>query len=144
MVLADAPDDLAEFRRTPKQFQQTFLTPLKDLPSFVATIRSTNQQMESGRVTIEQVVFEPKSLIDLLTKYSLPLRFSSGVSLVATGKQEVETLLETVFSEWLDFIFVPEPRQFSIYADHDEFTTFFTHTQSEMERLVGALTAKGF
>jgi hypothetical protein len=110
----------------------------------VATILSTNQQIESGRVTIAQEVFEPESLIDLVTKYALPLRYSSDVSLVATGKQEVETLLETVFSEWLDFIFVPEPQQFSIYADHDEFTTFFTHPQPEMEKLVGALTGKGF
>jgi hypothetical protein len=51
-------------------------------------------------------------LIDLLAKYSLPLRYSSGVSLVGIGKREVETLLEAVFSEWIDLIFVPEPGNF--------------------------------
>lgn len=144
MIFVDDADSLREFRQTPKQFQQTFQTPLKNLPSFVATILSTHQQIESGRVTIELVVFEPRSLIDLLTKYALPPRYSSDVSLVATGKQEIETLLETVLSEWLDFIFVPEPQQFSMYADHDEFTTFFAHTQPELEKLVSALTSKAF
>ena len=144
MTSADAPNNLEEFYRTPKKFQQTFLTPLKNLRSFVATIMSMNQKIESGRLTIEQAVFKPKDLIELLARYSLPLRYSSGVSLVAVGKQEVEALLETVFSEWIDFIFVPEPQQFSIYADHDEFTTFFAQTQPELEKLVTALTAKGF
>jgi hypothetical protein len=53
-------------------------------------------------------------------------------------------LLLAVFSDWVDFIFVPEPKSFGIYADHDEFTTFFAHTRSNLNRVVKPLAEGGF
>ena len=51
------------FRKTPWKFQQTFKTPLKDLPNFVATILSRCPQRKGASITIDTVVFEPKHLI---------------------------------------------------------------------------------
>ena len=95
-------------------------------------------------MAIEQAVFEPKHWIDLLTRYSLPPRYAKGVSVTATGQQELEELLHTAFTDWFDFLFVPTPKPFVIYADHDEYTTFCANTRSNLNRVVEALSAKGF
>ena len=144
MTLSEETGALKKFRRTAWKFQQTFLTPMQRLPTYVAGIISANEQMKSGCLTIEQAVFEPTHLINLLTSYSLPPRYEGGLSLTATGQQEVEMLLLAIFSDWIDFIFVPEPQSFAIYADHDEYTTFFAHTRSNLNRVVKALAKGGF
>lgn len=87
---------------------------MQHLRSFVAAIVSADQQLKSGRLTIEQAVFEPKHLVDLLASHSISPRYRRGVSLTATGQQEVEALLYAGFSDWVDFIFVPEPKPFAI------------------------------
>jgi hypothetical protein len=146
MTLSEETGALKKFRRTAWNFQQTFLTPLQRLPSYVTAIVSANDKMKSGCLTIEQVVFEPTHLINLLAIYSLPprSRYGCGLSITATGQQELEMLLLAVFSDSVDFIFVPEPKSFGIYADHDEFTTFFAHTRSNLNRVVKPLAEGGF
>jgi hypothetical protein len=144
MNISEAPDALKKFRRTAWKCQQTFLTPMNDSPSFVAAIVSANGQMKSGCVTIEQAVFEPTNLLSLLASHSMPPRYARGISLTAAGQQEIETLLHAMFSDWIDFIFVPETRAFAIYADHDEFTTFFAHTRSNLNQVVTPLVDKRF
>jgi hypothetical protein len=139
----ESPAALVEFRGVSRPFQQTFVTPLKSLPSFVAAIVAANQEMKLGCVTIEKVVFEPTSLNELLARYSMPERVGFGTAITGTGQQEVEVLLEAVFSEWIDFIFVPGPESFVIYADHDEYTTFFTRARGDLDRLTEALHVQG-
>jgi hypothetical protein len=80
----------------------------------------------------------------MLAKQSLPVQFVRGLSLAVIGKHEVTALLEAALSDWLDFLFVPTPEPFVIYADHDEYTTFYAGTRSNLDRVVEALSAKGF
>jgi hypothetical protein len=143
MNVSDTPSALKQIRKTPWKFQQTFRTPLDNLQPFVAAILSTASP-ESACITIEQAVFEPKHWIDLLTRYALPPRYGKGVSVTAVGRREVEELLHTAFTDWFDFLFVPIPKPFVIYADHDEYTTFYANTRSNLNRVVGALSAQGF
>lgn len=143
MNLSQTPSALKQIRKTPWKFQQTFKTPLKTLRPFVAAILSTASP-ESACVTIEQAVFEPIHWIDLLTRYSLPPHYGKGVSVTAVGQQEVEELLHTAFTDWFDFLFVPTPNPFVIYADHDEYTTFYANTSSNLNRVVEALSKQGF
>lgn len=144
MTLSETPGSLKRFRRTSWSFQQTFQTPLKNLPVFVPTIVSALEPIQAGTVTIDEVVFEPKHLIALLDSYSLAGQLGRDWSLTAVGRQEVEALLEAALSDWVDFSFLPTPKPFVIYADHDEFTTFYANTKSNLNRVVGALSAKGF
>ena len=144
MNISEAPGALKKFRRTAWKCQQTFLTPMNDLRSFVAAIVSANEQTKSGSVTIEQAVLEPTNLLNLLASHSMPPRYTRDISLTAAGQQEIEILLHAIFSDWIDFIFVPEPRSFAIYADHDEYTTFFAHTRSNLNQVVTTLVDKGF
>ena len=56
----------------------------------------------------------------------------------------MEELLQTAFTEWFDFLFVPTPMPFVIYADHDEYPTFYSNTRSNLNRVVTRLVAHGF
>ncbi len=47
-------------------------------------------------------------------------------TLRAKGQQNVAELLEAMLGDWIDFVFVPTTESFAIYADHDEYTTFYT------------------
>ncbi len=105
---------------------------------------SVDERVQAASLTIDVVVFEPKAVIDMLTRFSISSEPARGLCLIAGGELEVEELLVTVLSEWIDFLFVPQPESFAIYADHDEYTTFYTHTRTELDRLTEALACKGF
>ncbi len=143
MNLSQQPDALKKFRARQWKFQATFVTPLKDLPRFVAVIVSAMPEPASGQVTIDQWVFEPDQWIKLLKNYSIEPNYARGSSVTATGKEEVEALLRASFSGWLDFIFVPTPSPFVIYADHDEYATFFAQSRSNLNRVVQPVASTG-
>jgi hypothetical protein len=143
MNLSETPNAFKKLRNTPWKFQHTFKTPLKSLHPFVAAIISAASP-ETVCVTIEQAVFEPKHWIDLLARHSLTPRYAKGVSVTAFGPREVEELLQAAFTDWLDFVVVPTPKPFIVYADHDEYTTFYANTRSNLNRVVTTMSVKGF
>ena len=144
MTLSQTPGSLKRFRRTPWRFQQTFQTPLNNLPPFVSTIISACDSLKAGSLTIDEVVFEPKHLISLLHRYSLPPQYGRDWCIAVTGQQEVVELLEAGLSDWVNFTFVPQPKPFVIYADHDEYATFYANTKSNVNGVVQALSGAGF
>ena len=85
-----------------------------------------------------------KGWIGLLTRYSLPVRYEKGVSVIAEERLEIEELLRAALSDWVDFLFVPTPEPFVIYADHDEYTTFYAQDRSNLSQVTEALLAQGF
>ncbi len=89
MTVSDNPIFLQQFREIPQQFQHTFQTPLQKLQPFVGSILSTHQQIQGGCVTIDQVVFEPKHLVLLLSKHSLPVQCGYGRSITAASLHEI-------------------------------------------------------
>jgi len=143
MTLSEAAGEIKRFRRRSWKFQRTFETPLKNLRSFVTTILATSP-LKQGRTTVEQVVFEPKHLLDLLASRSIPAQHCRSVTLTTTDKSEIAPLLEAALGDWVDFLFVPVPTSFVIYADHDEYITFFANSRSNLNRVISALEAKGF
>ena len=108
MTLSEAPGAVKQFRKKAWRFQQTFATPLENLHSFVTTIVS-GQEFQGGCLTIDQVVFEPKHLINLLGGHSISTRFAHGTSISAHSQAETAELLEAALGDWLDFIFTPVP-----------------------------------
>src|SRR5262245_2470906 len=100
MKLSESRDLMKRFRRTPWRFQQTFATPLKNLSPFVQTIISAFDEVQEVSLVIDQVVFEPKHLISLLTKQSLPPQYIRGTQYTAIGSHEVSELLEAALSDW--------------------------------------------
>jgi hypothetical protein len=144
MRLTETPGAVKKFFRTPWTFQYTFQRPSGDLVGFVARIVSAIPELRSGCVTIDKVVFEPTELLELLHSYSLPPRYKHDVSVIAENEGEVEALLRVVFREVIDFVFVPGPKPFAIYADHDDFVTFFAHSRSNLNSVVNVLEAGRF
>lgn len=58
MTLSKTSASLKKLRTSAPGFQQTFEIHLEDLKRFVATIVSAGQ-FQGGRLTVDQVVFEP-------------------------------------------------------------------------------------
>lgn len=143
MTLSEATGEVERFRKSPWKFQQTFRTPLNDLPRFVAAILSAFP-LQKGSLVIEQVVFEPKHLLDLLASRSIPAQQCQNVIVTAVNDEEVAALLEAALGDWVDFLFAPIPDPFAIYADHDEYTTFFANSGANLNRMTAALNSAGF
>ncbi len=144
MTLSQMQGSLKRFRRTPWKFQQTFHTPLGNLRPFVATIASALEPLRGGCVIIDQVVFEPEHLIGFLARHSLPAEYGHDWSLTAEGRHETEAVLEAALGDSVDFLFIPTPKPLVIYADHDEYTTFYANSKSNLNRVAKALCAKRF
>jgi hypothetical protein len=142
MNVSLTPGAIKKFHRTPWRFQQTFQTPLKDLDRFVASILSADESIESGVVVIDRYAFEPQSLKTLLGNPTQALGHDCSIS--TAGRDEVRKLLRTTLSDWIDFVFIPSPKPFVIFADHDEYATFYANTKSNLNRVVSVLSEKGF
>ena len=113
-------------RESPFPFQRTYVTPLTDLPRFVQSLLSSFQLSEAT-VRIETIVFKPEELVEYLQSFGIVTNEGelNRADLVAENVVEATELLEHVFGEWIDFAFIPAPKSFVIYADHDEYTTVF-------------------
>jgi hypothetical protein len=144
MTLSTSSINSTKFCKTHCAFQRTFVTPLRDLDAFVAAILSGEDCLEEATVIIDQVVFEPKNLNALLLKHALPAVCGKEASFGAKGTEEIYALLRAALSDWVDFLFIPKPKAFLIYADHDEYTTFFGSKKSNSSRIADRLLTKGF
>lgn len=143
MRFASETGQLKQFRLELPEFQQTFKTPLQNLYRFVRTFLSPFG-INEGYVALEQIVFEPQTLIEMLKDHSILVEDCHGALIAAENSDEVSHLLEATFTDWIDFIFIPTPRLFSIYADHDEWATFFVDDSAVLDRITTALTDAGF
>jgi hypothetical protein len=148
MRIAEAPGAAQALRqklgRSQDYYQETFRTPSRQARLVTTTVLATHTQLDAGSVTIEHVVFTPKNLEALLGDNDLPLTYGRDTIITASGAKESEALLEAAWSDWLDFYFVPVPSTFQLFADHDEYTTFFAATKGHLARIVTALSAASF
>jgi len=142
-LLSERPEEIRRFRVRPWPFQQTFKTPLKDLTRFVTTFLAPFS-LEKGAISTDEVVFEPKDLLHLLANNSLSVKDQYHLTIQAEGQQAVAALLEAALGDWVDFVFVPSPEVLAIYADHDEYTTFYTRNDVTLNRLASGLQKSGF
>jgi hypothetical protein len=140
MRIIHRPGSIKKFHRTPLRFQTTFQTPLKDLESFVDTILGSLGSVESGTVTIDDTVMGAERFRVFLRTAELP----HDSTVIADTADETHRLLVAALDDWVDFFFVPSPRPFVLYADHDENATFFANTRSNLNKVASALETKGF
>jgi hypothetical protein len=148
MQIVQTPGAIQRLRRSlgrsHGQFQQTFVTPLKQLRVFTTVVLAAHAPIESGSVNLEQVVFTPKNLERLLLDHRLPLTYGEEWTITAGGPQESAALLRAVWGDWIDFYFTPAPKRYQIFADHDEYTTIFAAAMDDLARVATALTNAGF
>ncbi len=144
MTLSNTRGLIKKFGRTSWRFQTTFGTPLKDLDSFVSAILADDGEFAKGTVTIDGYVFEPNNLKRLLVAKFRSDEFGHDWTISADGKKGVRELLKAALSDWVDFLFIPMLKPFVIYADHDEHTTFYANTKSNLNRVTQPLLKNGF
>jgi hypothetical protein len=142
-ILREATKPILRFQAKPWPFQRTFKTPLKDLERFVSTIIDS-YSLDSGVIWTNEVVFEPGEVLRLLEKHSIQIENRYKFTLQAKGQSDIAELLEAVLGDWIDFLFLPVPELFAIYADHDEFATFFFPTDSALNEMTSRLEHAGF
>jgi hypothetical protein len=130
-LLSERTEEIQRFRDDPWPFQQTFKTPRKDLTRFVSTLLATFS-LEKGTLSTDEVVFEPKDLLMLLTQNSVPVKDCYHLTIRADGEREIAELLRAALGDWVDFVFVSSPEVVAIYADHDEYTTFYTRDDATL------------
>lgn len=90
------------------------------------------------------MVFDPTKLQALLNGHRLSPDLRHDSLVVAETAAEVRQLLVAAFRDWVDFLFIPTPRPFVVYAEHDEFTTFFAASKSNLNRVTARLAQGGF
>ena len=108
----------------------------------MAAILSADDSIGQGVVTIDQIVFDLENLKTVLSGEAQAIIHDWSVS--ADSRTETHQLLCAAFADWIDFTFVPSPKKFVIYADHDEFATFYANTKSNLNCIMTALSEKGF
>jgi hypothetical protein len=144
LSLNETPGELKRFRKVSWSFQSTFETPLKNLDPFVSTIIDALEPVQAARITLSQVVFEPENVNEFLQGHGLALPKDKSLenwTLEAKGSKDIRAMLQAVLSDSIDFTFVPMPKPFVIFADHDEFTTFLAMRRSNLNRIIAPLTA---
>ena len=144
MTITQIQGAMKRFRRAPWRFQQTIETPMQDLDEFVSAIASTHGHLEGAIVTIDQVVFDTDNLNALVTDGVSRLGLARDFWISTDDAKEVEPLLRAAFADWIDFLFVPTPKPFVIYADHDEYATFYANTKSNLNQIVEPLSSHGY
>jgi hypothetical protein len=142
-VLSERPQEIQRFCAAPWQFQLTFKTPLRDLSRFVSTFLAAFS-LERAAFSTDLVVFEPENLLKLFAGESLQPENCWNFNLPVEGQRGVLELLEAALGDWVDFSFVPTPESFAIYADHDEYTTFYVNGESDLAELATDLKNAGF
>ena len=148
MNLKETINEVESFHAKQYRQQITFKTPLNDRPRFVKTFLSSFALVR-GSATIELVVFEPKNLLELLALHSLShksiaSKFFMHLTIEATGQEEIRSLLEAALGDWVDLTFVANPPAFAVFADHNEYITFFSDDNADLSDLTSALVNGGF
>jgi hypothetical protein len=142
-VLREADSEIERYRANPGSVQQTFVTPLKDLRRFLATVLMPFP-FERGFLATDQVVFEPLHLLDLLADHAILVEDPWRFRLVVEGKDSIAKLLDAVLRDCIDFLFVPVPTAFAIYADHDEYITLFAASETQLVAVTSKIERAGF
>lgn len=143
MIISHATGSLKKWKRTTWRFRRTFQTPLGDLEAFVAVIGAAHLEMVGASLVVESVLFEPRHPPPFAAEETWR-RLTHDMTVAVNSPASARALLVAALSDWLDFYFVPEPKPFVIYADHDEYCTFYANSRSKLNRVCDALSQAGF
>jgi hypothetical protein len=142
-LLTSIPETIHQFRANPWPHQRTLVTPRKNMASFLSTLLAS-YPVDRGIASTDQVVFEPDSFLEILKARELAIENYWTFCVQASNTEDVAVLLDAMLNDWIDFVFVPSPESFAIYADHDEYLTLYAPTSSGLDQLVTRLELVGF
>jgi hypothetical protein len=141
VTIAPTPGALKKFKRSSWRFQQTVKTPLPQLDRFVSVIWVALGGLDCVSITLDEVI--KATNIQSLFSEDISNQLGHDTSIRAEGKPAAN-LLQAAFADWVDFLCVPTPKPFVIYADHDEYTTFYANSKSALNQIIIPLRDAGF
>jgi hypothetical protein len=142
-LLSSIPEAIDRFRADPWSHQVTLGTPRKNMEGFLSTLLIACP-VSAGLTSTDQVVFEPDNFLELVKTRGLTLENYWTFCAEASSTEDVAALLGAMLDDWIDFVFVPAPVDFAIYADHDEFLTLYAPSSSRLDHLITQLKVAGF
>jgi hypothetical protein len=144
MNVSSEPTILGKFYRTAWRFQQTFEISARSAGLCAASTVEAVPKITEGKVVVDRIAMEPRRLRAFLSEHQLPPAIEHGTCISASTTDGVRSLLSVVLSEWVDFLFVPSPKPFVLYADHDRYVTVLANSRSNLNKIAGPLTTAGF
>ena len=142
-LLPSVPRAIYQFRANPWPYQKTLVTPRKDLASFLSACWPRSQLIMGSHRRIRSCSNLTISWNSLKAR-ELSIENYWTFCAEASNKKDVAVLLDAVLNDWIDFVFVPSPTSFAVYADHDEFLTIYVPTSSGLDQVVARLELVGF
>jgi len=142
-LVTEQQEELLQFRAEPWPYQVTFETPLEELERFVQAFLSLFSP-QHGNLAADLIVFDPKTVLAFLSKLNIAIEDQSQFRFRAESAESIAELLQAVLSDWIDFVFVTSPPALAIYADHDEYTTFYTQDEASLNTLRASLEQSEF
>jgi hypothetical protein len=135
---------LGKFFRTPLRFQQTFEIPARLVALCADATLQALPELTEAKAVINRIALEPRQLCAFLSEYQLSTAIEHGTCITANKTGEVHSLLSIALGEWIDFLFVPSPKPFVLYADHDRYVTVLANSRSNVNKIALPLAAAGF
>ena len=119
------------------------MTPRRKMASFLSELVSVFP-IDHGVASTDEVVFEPDNFLQLLNTREIPIDNYWSFCAEASNAEDATALLNAMLNDWIDFVFLPSPARFAIYADHDEYLTIYVPISSALDQLVTRLELVGF
>ena len=129
-------------RRREWKCQTTCITPLKRLPWYTAVLVEQLRPFDRALLVIDQVVFDVPPVLKKLRRHAGERRSVHDAPGHAF-ENEVEAfraVLKAALSDWVDLRALFSPSDHALWADHDEYTTFFSESSgkiAEVRRVLG-------
>jgi hypothetical protein len=142
-LLPSAPEAVRQFRANSWPYQRTLVTPRKNMASFLSALLDAFP-VDQGVASTDQVIFEPDNFLELLKSRELEIENYRTFNAEASNTEDATALLAAMLNDWIDFVFVPSPPSFAVYADHDDYLTIYVPSSPERDRLVTRLELEGF
>ncbi len=143
MTFSEDGSSLKRFRKNPLPFEKTYLAPQGNAEVFVAGIIAALHPVHGAELTVDHVVFEPQHLKAFAACGSIHPGTFIRCTLAVIGEMEAQSLLQAALTDSIDFLFMPTPRHLVIYADHDEYITFFGAKKSHLSQVKEFMQASG-
>jgi hypothetical protein len=121
-------------RRREWKHQTTCVTPLKRLPWYSAALVDQLRPFDHALLIIDQVVFDVPPELDALRLAAgeqRPVHEAPGHAF-ENDSEGFRAALEAALSGWIDLRALFSPSANALWADHDEYTTFFSESSGKI------------
>ncbi|HWR15624.1 MAG TPA: hypothetical protein VN577_12400 [Terriglobales bacterium] len=137
------PGTIKKFGRTAWRYQRTYQIPAgKNVARFASAIIQALEEARDANLTVDNLVFEPEHLKTLIGSNEMHLEHD--VTIEVEGRDALIQVLEAAMKDIGDFLFVPRPKRFVLYADRNQRATFFSQSAASLNKMSEFLSNEGF